>query len=222
MAASASKARGDLLARVRQLLAGYTDTKLLRLVLALGSIVIIGFGTSSVLPTYFSHVHGMPIGTAASMLAGANLAMILGSVLAGTLLSRGVRARNLFAALAIVGIAAGTTIYIPTTPLTVAVVVLCVWLASTGAATATVMAVLPKVVASPQKGASAAGLISQTSALVAFVTPPIWLPIVASNRWQLLIALVVAGWVCSLLLLPVWNAGFSALEVPATSPRGRS
>jgi hypothetical protein len=67
------------------------------------------------------------------------------------------------------------------------------------------MAVLPTVVRSPQKGASAAGLISQTSALVTFSTPPIWLPAVAGNRWTLLIAFVVVGWLSSLVLLPVWG-----------------
>ena len=89
--------------------------------------------------------------------------------------------------------------------MSVAIALLCLWLATTGAATATVLAVLPSVVRSPQKGASAAGLISQTSALVAFITPPIWLPAVAGNRWTLLIAFVIAGWLASLMLLPVWG-----------------
>jgi hypothetical protein len=120
-------------------------------------------------------------------------------VLAGALISRGVRVRRLFAALAAIGIIAGAGIYHPASSRVAGLVLLCVWLAATGAATASVLAVLPMVVQSPQKGASAAGLISQTSALVTFVTPPIWLPIVANDRWELLIGLVIFGWLCSLV-----------------------
>jgi hypothetical protein len=64
------------------------------------------------------------------------------------------------------------------------------------------MAVLPTVISSPQKGASAAGLISQTSALVTFFTPPIWFTAVADNHWTVLIGIVIAGWLASLMLLP--------------------
>src|SRR5262249_13565221 len=141
----------------------------------------------------------------AGMLAAANLAMIVGSLGAGVVIARGFPVRRLFAALAATGIVAGASLWFPLTPMFLAIVLLCVWLATTGAAMATVMAVLPTVVRSPQKGASATGLISQTSALVAFVTPPIWLPAVAGNHWTVLIALVATGWLASLVLLPVWG-----------------
>lgn len=194
-----------LLSRLRELLSGYTDPKLLRLVLALGCVVSVGFGTSTVFPAYFSREHALPIGTVSGVLAAANLAMILGSLSAGALIARGVRVRSLFLMLAISGICAGASLWFPLTPLPVALALLCVWLATVGAAMATVMTVLPTVVRTPQKGASATGLVSQTSALVAFVTPPIWLPAVAGHHWTVLIALVVAGWVGSLALLPVWG-----------------
>lgn len=191
--------------RLRDLLSGYSDPKLMRLVLALGCVVSIGFGTSTVFPTWFSHEHGMPIGTVSNVFAAANLAMIGGSLIAGALIARGLPVRRLFAVLAALGICSGASLWFPLTPAVVALALLCVWLATTGAATATVMAVLPGVVRSPQKSATATGLISQTSALVAFITPPIWLPAVADNRWTLLIGLVVAGWLLSLVLLPVWG-----------------
>jgi MFS family permease len=194
-----------LVSRLKELLSGYSDPKLVRLVLALGCIVCIGFGTSTVFPTWFSHEHQLPIGTVSSLLAAANLAMIVGSLLAGALIAKGTRVRNVFAGLAAAGILSGASLWFPLTPMIVAIALLCLWLATTGAATATVMAVLPSLVRSPQKGASAAGLISQTSALVTFITPPIWLPAVAGNRWTLLIGFVIAGWLSSLVLLPVWG-----------------
>lgn len=193
------------LSRLKELLSGYSDSKLVRLVLALGCVVFIGFGTSTVFPTWFSHEHEMPIGTVATLLAIANLAMIIGSLLAGALIAKGLRVRTLFGALALLGTVSGSSLWFPLTPMYVALALLCLWLATTGAATATVMAVLPTVMRSPQKGASAAGLISQTSALVTFITPPIWLPAVAGDRWTLLLAFVIVGWLSSLVLLPVWG-----------------
>jgi len=194
-----------LVSRLKELLAGYSDPKLVRLVLALACVVSIGFGTSIVFPSWFSHEHAIPIGTVSGLLAAANLAMIVGSLGAGALIAKGFRVRSLFALLALAGIVSGASLWFPLTPMFVALALLCLWLVTTGAATATVMAVLPTVVRSPQKGASAAGLISQTSALVAFLTPPIWLPAVANNRWTLLVAFVIAGWLSSLVLLPVWG-----------------
>ena len=193
------------LSHLRELLSGYTDTKLVRLVLALGCLVFIGFGTSTAFPAWFSREHQIPIGTVSGLLAGANLAMILGSLFAGSLIAKGMRVRTLFAVLAIVGIVSGASLWFPLTPMYAAWALLCLWLATSGAATATVMAVLPTVVRGPQKGASAAGLISQASALVAFITPPIWLPAVAGNHWTLLIALIIVGCLLSLVLLPVWG-----------------
>ena len=194
-----------LKARLKVLASGYTEPKLVRLVLALGCVVSVGFGTSVVFPAFFSREHQLPIGSVSEMLAVANLAMIVGSLGAGALITRGLRVRTLFTALAVAGIFSGASLWFPLTPMALALVLLCVWLITTGAATATVMAVLPTVIRSPQKGAAATGLISQMSALVALITPPVWLPAVANNRWALLIAMVVAGWLASLVLLPVWD-----------------
>ncbi len=44
------------------------------------------------------------------------------------------------------------------------------------------MAALPRVVANPMQGAAAAGLLSQLAALVTFVTPLMWQPILQSRR----------------------------------------
>jgi MFS family permease len=204
-----------LVSRLKSLLSGYTEPRLLRLVLALGCIVCIGFGTAAVFPAWFSRAHEVPIGTAANILAVANLAMIVGSLSAGALIARGIRVRNLFAALAAAGIVAGASLWFPQTPLLLVFAALCLWLVTTGAAMATIMATLPTVIRSPQKGASAAGLISQTSAVVGFATPPIWLPAVANDRWIFLIALVVAGWVGSLLLLPTWGEPAAPAPLPS-------
>ena len=154
------------------------------------------------------------------MLAVANLAMIAGSLGAGVLITRGVQVRTLFASLAVLGILSGASLWFPSTPITMALALLCLWLVTTGAATATVMAVLPTVISNPQKGASATGLISQMSALIALTTPSIWLPAAAHNRWMLLIAMVIAAWIGSLALLPMWGERAASTQVLRFQPPG--
>jgi hypothetical protein len=77
-----------------------------------------------------------------------------------------------------------------------------VWLLTSGAAVALVSATLPQVVASPLLAAGAAGLLSQMAALATFVTPPLWLPMLARGEAGAFVMIVAAAWVAALLLLP--------------------
>ena len=74
------------------------------------------------------------------------------------------------------------------------------WQLMAGAAIAVVTSGLPRVVSDPRQGAAAAGLLSQIAALVTFVTPLIWSPILASGWWPgFLLVLLAAAAVASLL-----------------------
>ena len=77
-----------------------------------------------------------------------------------------------------------------------------VWMLAQGAGIAVVSATLPRVVANPMQGAAAAGLLSQLAALVTFVTPLIWQPILQAQYWPGFIALVAAGAAAAWLLFP--------------------
>jgi MFS family permease len=186
----------------------------LRLALAFGFLILLGLGVSVVFPRYASHLRALSISTAARVLAAANLAMIIGSATSGALLSRGVRAGPLFAALALGGSIAGTCIFAPQPSLALTIAALGAWSACTGAAMAVLAAQLPQV-AAPEHRAAAAGLLSQSGALLTFVTPLIWLSALALDLWWALALIVMAGWLGGALLLP------RARPAPAPAESGR-
>jgi MFS family permease len=185
------------------LLAAYTQTGPLRIALTFGAVVVMGFGTSIVFPSWYASHHGVSLGTASSILAVANLSMIAGGVLTAFLLGRGVRALRLFMGLAACGLLASVALFTPGLPTLVCLGALGLWLVSSGASTAVVTSSLPRVLADPSQGAAAAGLLGQVAALTTFVTPQIWLPVMATGQWGWFIVIVALSWTAALALLPV-------------------
>jgi MFS family permease len=174
----------------------------LRLSLTFACLVFIGFGTSTVLPSWLSAQHAMSIGTASKIIAAANLTMIAGGISAGILLARGLRDQALFMGIAALVIAVSIPLYMPGIAQTPRLLALVAWMVLSGAAIAIVTSALPRVVHDATQGAAAAGLLSQLAALTTFATPQIWLPILNSGNWPLFIVVVAIGAITGLLLFP--------------------
>lgn len=200
---AARKPGGSFAAGVADILSGYTQIGPLRVSLAFGLMAFVGLGTSTVFPSLFANAHAVSLARASSILAAANFATVVGGLGVGVLLSRGVPVRLLFAALAIIGSASGIGLYAPGTSIMFGIVMLCVWLVASGAGASVVLAALPTVVASAEKGAAAAGLLSQIAATTSIITPVIFLMIEARGQWGFLIGLVVLGWMASVLIIPI-------------------
>jgi MFS family permease len=190
-------------ARVRpSIFDAYRQIGPLRLSLTFACLVFIGFGTSTVLPSWLSAQHAMDIGTASKIIAAANLTMIAGGISAGMLLARGARDQALFLGITVLVIAISVPLYLPGLAQTPRMVALVAWMMLSGAAIAIVTSALPRVVRDATQGAAAAGLLSQLAALTTFATPQIWLPILNSGRWPLFIVVVASGAIAALLLFP--------------------
>ncbi len=174
----------------------------LRLATAFGILILLGLGVSVVMPPYLSRHYGITISAASGIMAVINVVMILGSMLSGVILTRGVRPVRVFLALAVVGCIAGCGVFAPWTRMGLTLAALLVWLICTGAAMAVLASLLPRV-AAPEHRASTAGLLSQTGALTTFITSPLWLAVMALNQWVALFMIILAGWGASTLLLPV-------------------
>jgi predicted MFS family arabinose efflux permease len=174
----------------------------LRLASAFGVLILLGLGVSVVMPPYLSRHYGITLGAASGIMAVANVVMILGSTLSGVFLTRGVRAANLFATLAVCGSIAGFGVFAPWTHMGLTLAALVIWLTCTGAAMAVLASLLPKV-AGPEHRASTAGLLSQTGALTTFITSPLWLAVLGLNHWLALFLIILAGWAISVVLLPL-------------------
>jgi predicted MFS family arabinose efflux permease len=185
-------------ARPQGLLATWTQSGPLRLSLAFASLVVMGFGVSTVYPEWYARQHAVPVGQASTILAVANLMMVPGGFLAGAVLARGWRNSTLLAALMLTVTAISLPMFVPGLAQPVRFAVMVGWMLAQGAALAVVTAALPRVVANPLQGAAAAGLLSQLAALVTFVTPMIWQPILRGGHWPWFLAVValaaMAAW----------------------------
>ncbi len=173
----------------------------LRLASAFGVLILLGLGVSVVMPPYLSRHFAITIGAASSIMALANVVMILGSTLSGVFLTRGVPAARLFFGLSILGSIAGFGVFAPWRQLGLTLSALVIWLICTGAAMAVLASLLPKV-AGPEHRASTAGLLSQTGALTTFITAPLWLAVLGLDQWPALFLIILAGWGLSAVLLP--------------------
>ena len=200
--------------RLADLLCIYREPRPLRLAVATAFLMSIGLGTTTVVPLYFAQVHKISVATSSSVLAFSMLAMILGGIGAGFLLARKVRASLLYLALTIGGMIAGFLVYTPWVNLPVAIAALLVWLLTTGGATAIMYALLPHVVRDPSRAAETSGLIAQVMAVTTFMTPAIYLTLLAKGNWVPLAGLVLAGWLASLMFLPAWSSGHTMPLAP--------
>ncbi|MCX7036349.1 MAG: MFS transporter [Proteobacteria bacterium] len=175
----------------------------LRIAVCFGLLVVMGFGVSTVFPTWYAHQQGITIGHASSLLATTNLIMVLGGVLTAFALSRGIAPLRLLTGLSVLGIVAGSALFWPGTPQALGLVALGLWLLGSGASTAAITSSLPLVLSDPSRGAAAAGLLSQIAALSTFFTPQLWLTLAAAGAWQGFIAVIAICWLLTLWVFPV-------------------
>jgi predicted MFS family arabinose efflux permease len=187
----------------------------LRLATSFGVLILLGLGVSVVMPTYLSQHYAISISTASGIMAVINVVMILGSMLSGVILTRGVLPANLFITLAVVGSIAGFGVFAPWTRIGFTLAALLVWLVCTGAAMAVLASLLPKV-AGPEHRASTAGLLSQTGALTTFVTSPLWLAVLGLHQWLALFMIILTGWAISAMMLPMQSRTSASYR---TAPR---
>jgi MFS family permease len=184
------------------LLCALTQAGPVRLSLTFSALVMMGFGMSAVFPDWFALQHQMTVGTASSILAMANLAMIPGGLISGWLLARGIRDTSVLASLMLLAVAVAWPLFVPGNDLPMRIAAMLAWLMIQGAAIAVVTAALARVVPNPAQGAAAAGLLSQIAAITTFVTPLVWRPILAGGNWPLFLLVVAASSAAALALFP--------------------
>lgn len=191
------------IARVgKGLFSAWTQVGPLRLALTFALLVLIGFGMSSVYPAWYARQHGIAPGLAATILAGVNLAMIPGGFLAGALLARGWRDVRMLSALLLLMMVLSWPLFMPGLTQAQRLATMVTFMLAQGALVAVVTAALPRVVASPAQGAAAAGMLSQLAAIVTFVTPLIWQPMLQRGQWTGFVLVTMVAAALAWLLFP--------------------
>jgi MFS family permease len=173
-----------------------------RLSLAFAMLIVIGFGATTIYPEWFARQHAVPVGEASNIFSVLTLVMIPGGLAAGALLARGWRDGPFLAALMLAATVVSLPMFIPGFTAAWRIVAMFVWMLVQGAGIAVVMAALPRVVGNPLQGAAAAGLLSQLAALVTFVTPLIWQPLLQAGVWPGFIGVVAIAAAAAWLLFP--------------------
>jgi hypothetical protein len=155
-----------------------------------------------VYPDWFAQLHATSVGRAAGILSGLTLMMIPGGLLAGALLARGRHDGTLLAGLMLAATLASVPMFMPGLPEAGRIAAILVWMLVQGAGIAVVMSALPRVAGNPAQGAAAAGLLSQLAALVTFVTPLLWQPLLQARAWPGFVAVVMVAATAAWWLFP--------------------
>src|SRR6185437_12658548 len=113
-------------------------------------------------PSYLARVHHLTIGSSSTAVATAKIiAMIIGGVSIGQLLSRSISASLLYGVMVVVGISAQFVLFFPGSGITASTCALVVWLFAFGGMSGGAMALLPTVVRDPSRSGAASGLVNQ-------------------------------------------------------------
>jgi MFS family permease len=185
-------------AKLRALFAGYRQTDVVKLAIVLFMISATSLGLNVILPDYISLTHGVSVASASGLIAGANLAMILGAFLVGLLLTRGIAPRTIFVALALGAIGFAAAVLWPATTIGMLALDFAGWSFVFGAAQAMIFAVLPRVV-DPASPGLATGVVNQIATLTTFVAPIAFLGVLDAG-WQAVAIMITACWSLGLIL----------------------
>jgi MFS family permease len=184
--------------QIRNLFAGYRQTDVVKLAIVLFFISSTSMGMNVILPTYLSQSHAVSVASASGIIAGANLAMIVGAFLIGFLLTKGISPRGMFVALALGAIGLAVAILSPATSIGAVALVFAGWSFVLGAVQAMIFAVLPRVI-DPAAPGLATGVVNQIATLTAFVAPIVFLALFGLG-WQAIAIMIAFLWIAGLVL----------------------
>lgn len=182
------------------LLEGLRRRRVVMLGVASAMPSMISYGTSLAAATYIAKVHGVSLAASASIVAVAKIvAVLLGSTITGNLLARNVPPRRLLMITVVIGSLAQLALFLPQSPLPLAIAGLMAWLFTFGVTNGVCMAAMPALADETFGGGSVAGVVNQLVSLASFATPAIYFML---NDWTGYVAIAVAGLLVCLLLLP--------------------
>ena len=158
-------------------------------------------------------MHNVSRAESATAVAAAKIvAIVFGGTVIGALLARSLRPRQLCVGVIVTGIVAQVLLYLPASPLPLAVAGLMLWLFSFGGQCGICMATMPALAQGDLKGGTLAGFVNQAISIVSFLTPALYFAI---SGWTGFVALAVGGSLIALVALPTPRREVSAPAVMA-------
>jgi predicted MFS family arabinose efflux permease len=167
---------------------------MVRLCAAYGVAASVSYGSSLAAPGYLSRVYDVSIASSATAIAAAKIvAMLLGGVGMGWLLSRSKERIRILVVIAAVGI------YVPFSGMALATGAMILWLFAFGGISATSFVVLSQLNDDPAKSGVAAGLIGQIASIGCFFAATLYFMI---ESWPIFVGTAAVALALVLMLFP--------------------
>ncbi|WP_323120291.1 MFS transporter [Burkholderia alba] len=151
------------------------------------------FSLMSFLPIFLMHRLSIPVGPAGAISAAIVASNIVGNLLAGVLLSKGIRAGRLMAATSVAMGAAGAGVLLSATPAPLAVLLCFAFSAIAGMLPTTILATAPSTAPAPSLTPLSLGLVMQGNYLGQVLGPILIGTIVGAAGWPAAVFLILAA-----------------------------
>jgi MFS family permease len=183
------------------------EYKVFRLCIGFMFVVISTTGAVAVWPLYLSKVHGAAIGTIAKLAALAQPTAILGSIVAGYLLSRALSPGKIVFMYTAGAILSVSLLLSSEANLRMVAAALILWALCGGAWIALNNAMLPRVVSDKDNIGAATGLLHQMAGVGAVISAPLYSTVVTLHHANMVvIAIVTTCWLVPALIMPIWRS----------------
>lgn len=186
---------------LRKALSLFADGSIVRVSAAYGIVAGLSYGSSLATPRFLASVYGVSMAASATAIAVSKIvAMLLGGVSMGWLLSGYRHGRWMFVGVCLFGLLAQGMLFFPGSGMVIATAAMILWLFAYGAISAISFVTLARVNRDPAQAGIASGLIGQLSSLTCFAAPAIYFAVEAWSSYVLIAAACLAT---AALLFPI-------------------
>jgi MFS family permease len=182
------------------------ELKVVRLCLAYGVVTAASAGSGAVWPLYLSRFYETKGSVISQMMAVTTPVSVLGPMLMGVLLARGVSSAKIGVALAAGGIVSTALIYTPHLDLRIVTAAMALWALSISSLMAFSFSLIPRLLSDQAVVGVATGMFYQLSSLCVLPAVPAFFAIAAlSNANLIFVGLVSASWLLMIVIAPLWR-----------------
>jgi MFS family permease len=182
------------------------ELKVVRLCFAYGAVTAASAGSNAVWPLYLSRFYETKGPVISQMMAVTTPVSILGPVLMGVLLARGVSSAKIGVALAAGGIVSTALIYTPHVDLRLVTAAMALSALSISSLMAFSFSLIPRLLSDQAAVGVATGMLYQLASLCALPAVPAFFAIAGlGNANFVFLGLVSASWLFMIVIAPLWR-----------------
>jgi MFS family permease len=172
---------------------------------AFGANALLQTGIATAIPQYLAAELHVSHGVGGMVTSGQMATNAIAALSVGYLLNRGVSARVIAIAGAVIGFIAAVLIFVPGFSFWAITSAALIFTIGTGLITGLASALIPRAAPNPQSMGATSGLVFQLVLIGVLLGPPIIFSVLGSDAFLNLTLVIIVTSVLSLVLLPVWS-----------------